>query len=383
MVSKNKNEENEDSVSFKQYDITTSANDFNIKTIFNFIESEVIEIPGFQRNYIWDMKRASKLIESFIMRLPVPQIFLYEKAKNKFLVIDGQQRLMTIYYFLKKRFPRMNMRAELRKIFSENKSIPSNILSNNEYFTDFNLDLPKLSNNEKNPLENKNYDTLDGESKSTFELTPVRVMIIKQLHPEDNDSSIYEIFNRLNTGGQNLKNQEIRSCLYRSEFYDRLNDMNNQIRWRELFGQRINAHMQDVEFILRGFAFLKNFIDYRGSLNKFLNKFSLDMQKADKAEVNYLEQLFVSFLDKTKPLRKNIFFSKKGTFNVLLFEAVFYASCKKAFEQKSLEIQPLADSIIEKIKENKKFIESTESETGKKKTVDKRFEIVTKIILGE
>ena len=88
------------------YDISVSPNDFNLKTLFDFIDSGIVKIPGFQRNYVWDIKRASKLIESLLIGVPIPQIFLYEEKKNSFLVIDGQQRLMTIYYFKKKRFPR-------------------------------------------------------------------------------------------------------------------------------------------------------------------------------------------------------------------------------------------------------------------------------------
>lgn len=89
-----------------EYELTASPNDFNVITLFNFIESGTVKIPGFQRNYVWDLKRASKLIESMIIGLPVPQIFLYEESRNKFLVIDGQQRLMSIYYFIKQRFPK-------------------------------------------------------------------------------------------------------------------------------------------------------------------------------------------------------------------------------------------------------------------------------------
>jgi len=80
--------------------------DFNITTLFSFIESGVVSIPGFQRNFVWGIKRSSKLIESLILGLPVPQLCLYEQAKNKFLVIDGQQRLMSIYYFIKQRYPK-------------------------------------------------------------------------------------------------------------------------------------------------------------------------------------------------------------------------------------------------------------------------------------
>ena len=61
-------------------------------------------MPAFQRNYVWDRKRASRFIESLILGLPVPQIFLYQMDRNKYSVIDGQQRLLTIYFFVKQRF---------------------------------------------------------------------------------------------------------------------------------------------------------------------------------------------------------------------------------------------------------------------------------------
>ena len=67
------------------YDISVSPNDFNLKTLFDFIDSGIVKIPGFQRNYVWDIKRASKLIESLLIGVPIPQIFLYEEKKNSFL----------------------------------------------------------------------------------------------------------------------------------------------------------------------------------------------------------------------------------------------------------------------------------------------------------
>ena len=90
-----------DDLQVEEYDITAAPNDFNVLTIHSFLESGAVRIPGFQRNYVWDINRASKLIESLILGLPVPQVFLYEVERNKFLVIDGQQRLMSIYYFIK------------------------------------------------------------------------------------------------------------------------------------------------------------------------------------------------------------------------------------------------------------------------------------------
>ena len=141
--------QNEEITDVIDYDISVSPNDFNLKTLFDFIDSGIVKIPGFQRNYVWDLKRASKLIESLLIGVPIPQIFLYEEKKNSFLVIDGQQRLMTIYYFKKKRFPRMEKRAELRQIFEDSNGIPDDILNDNTYFIDFNLDLHETLPNKR------------------------------------------------------------------------------------------------------------------------------------------------------------------------------------------------------------------------------------------
>ncbi|MBO8416679.1 MAG: DUF262 domain-containing protein [Proteobacteria bacterium] len=71
------------------YDISIIPNDFNIMTINSLITSGVIVLPAFQRNYVWDKKRASRFIESLILGLPVPQIFLYQTERNKYSIIDG------------------------------------------------------------------------------------------------------------------------------------------------------------------------------------------------------------------------------------------------------------------------------------------------------
>jgi Protein of unknown function DUF262 len=96
--------EEEEEGQIDEYDLNSTPNDFNVVTIYNFIDSGAVKIPGFQRAYVWDLRRASKLIESLIIGLPVPQVFLYEEGRNSFLVIDGQQRLMTMYYFMMQRF---------------------------------------------------------------------------------------------------------------------------------------------------------------------------------------------------------------------------------------------------------------------------------------
>src|SRR5205085_3716910 len=240
----------------REYDITASPNDFNISTMHSFIESGAVKIPGFQRHYVWDLKRASKLIESIIIGIPVPQIFLYEEKRNSFLVIDGQQRLMSIYYFMKQRFPRKEKRGELRRIFDEQGKIPDAVLQDDRYFEKFNLKLAEIAQDKPNKFSGKNYATLD-EYRTQFDLRTIRNVIVKQNVPKDDDSSIYEMFNRLNTGGINLTSQEIRASLYHSPFYKMLYKTNILPEWRRLLGiAETDLHMRDIEILLRSIAML-------------------------------------------------------------------------------------------------------------------------------
>ena len=366
------NDSSED-ISFTEYDISASPNDFNIKTLFDFIGSGVVKIPGFQRNYVWDIKRASKLIESIIIGIPIPQIFLYEEARNRFTVIDGQQRYMTIYYFMNKRFPRNEKRQELRMIFDRNKGIPESILNNNEYFVDFNLTLPTTQPNRKNKFNGLNFFTLDEEDKTSFELRTIRNIIIKQNAPDDEHSVVFEIFNRLNSGGVNLKPQEIRTSLFHSAFYDMLYRINLDTRWRQLTPSSTpDLNMKDVEILLRGFAMLVDGSTYKPSMTKFLNKFSLEAKLFPEGNIKYLEELFLRFSEKAFLEGSKIFHSKTGKFNISVFESIFVAACFSAFDSKTLDV---ADIDLEKVaflKEDEGFIDATQSNTASEKNVSYR-----------
>lgn len=363
------NDSSED-ISFTEYEISASPNDFNIKTLFDFIGSGVVKIPGFQRNYVWDIKRASKLIESILIGIPIPQIFLYEEAKNKFMVIDGQQRYMTIYYFIKKRFPRNEKRLELRVIFDSNKGIPESVLNDNNYFIDFNLKLPTTQPNKTNKFNNLNYFTLDEEDKVSFELRTIRNIIIKQNAPDDEHSVVFEIFNRLNSGGVNLKPQEIRTSLFHSSFYDMLYRLNLTEGWRNLTPSPTpDLNMKDVEILLRGFAMLIDGSDYKPSMTKFLNKFSLKAKTFPAGNIEYLENLFLSFLKKIPSADDRIFHSKTGRFNISVFESIFVATCRNAFREKNIELFDIDLGKVLLLKEDELFIDATQSDTASEKNV--------------
>lgn len=364
-----------------EYEIITTPNDFNIKTIFDFIESGMIKIPGFQRNYVWDIKQASKLIESIIIGLPVPQIFLYEEGRNKFLVIDGQQRLMSIYYFIKQRFPRIKKRTELRRIFDSRGKIPSEILDDDTYFADFNLVLPGKLPNQRNTLNGLDYSTLNEEYRTAFDLRPLRNVVIRQMHAHNDNSAIFEIFNRLNTGGVNLSPQEIRMSLYHSDFYAMVSRVNTRPEWRRLIGlAEPDLYMKDLEFLLRSFAMLIKGESYTPSMARFLNSFSEHARSFTPERISYLEALFDSFLRSCSDLSNNSFASAGGRFSITVFESLFVAVCHEPYADWQLVAGHIDPDSVAQLKHDKAFQEAVQKGTSSTINVSTRLERAQAII---
>ena len=166
------------------YEIFSYPADTTLKGYLDQWDNKQLYIPQFQRNYVWDQTRASKLIESFIVGLPVPPVFLYKPATTKsFWIIDGHQRIRSIVDFQKGIF---NDDAKFRL-----KGVDSRWLG-------------------------KSFSELTETERFAFETTVLRAVVIQQTNPKDN-SSIYKIFERLNTGGLRLNAMEVRQCVYESE----------------------------------------------------------------------------------------------------------------------------------------------------------------------
>ncbi len=370
-----------DDYSIVDYNITSSPNDFNIMTLCNFIDAGIVKLPAFQRNYVWDIKRASKLIESIIIGLPIPQLFLYEKEKNKFLVIDGQQRLLSIYFFVKQKFPTELGKRKLREILTSNDMFSDAFFSEDKLFSDFKLKLPSLVGKNNNKINGLKYQTL-GEHKNIFEyIRTIRCIVIKQNDPQDDESSMYEIFNRLNSGGQNLTPQEIRMSLFYSKFYDNLIEFNKNPLWRILLNNpETEVHFKDVEILLRGFALLVHHDTYKSPMNKFLNSFSRESTHFEEPTITYFNELFLAFLDACKMLNSNAFLTKSGKFSISVFDSIFVAMCDNAFKNKNLEIATITDDKIEAIKTNSDFIKSTQESVASVISVTTRIRVAKDIL---
>lgn len=388
----------------ENFKLTTTPNDFNISTIISFLDAGVFVIPDFQRNYVWDINKASKLIESLLIGLPIPQMFLYEKSRNKFYIIDGQQRLMSIYFFVKGRFPKPKARLK----FKENSNtqghfLAPNFLENDEYFSDFKLKLDSKTNPNNNRFHDEKYITLEIEDKTTLDLATIRNMVIKpSIENPNNVESMFEIFNRLNSGGMNLNYQEIRMSLYHSPFLQKLVDMNKEVIWRNKLGKPDpDLRLKDVEMILRLFSILfsgyspsnanhNKLVEYQNTIIGFLNGTAKVAKDFSNNEVDFLFQLWQKFLEKLEYIQVPINFSEYDSRNstrisITFLESIFYAVCFDAYvgyknnpTNHLIELQ-LDDNYIEKIKQSSEFKEVATGKTSTKENMQKRLKIAYEI----
>jgi len=274
----------------------------------------------------------------------------------------------------------MEKRIELRKIFKDNKVYPEHILADNEYFEDFNLSLPEIQPNKKNKFNKLNYSTLSEDDRNTFDLRTIRNIIIKQNSPNDGDSVIFEIFNRLNSGGVNLKPQEIRTSLYHSKFYEMLYRINLDANWRRLTPKPIpDLNMKDVEIILRGFAMLINHSTYTPTMTKFLNAFSSQAKRLTDEEINYFEFLFKSFVENVANLNPKLFFNN-DRFNIAIFESIFVALTEDAYANKNFEIKATTMKRIQALKNDENFVKASQQSAASATNVKLRIEKAKEVL---
>lgn len=378
-------ENDEEEITIRPYEVDCLPNDYNITTLISLIERGYMKIPSFQRNYVWKKDMASKFIESIIIGLPIPQLFLFERERNNFLVIDGQQRLVTIYLFKKQRFPKNDKaRSVIRKYLSFGEQIPDSELASDD-FEDFKLKLPSTTNQE-NQLNKLRYDTLsiikDFDFKGEFDFNrTIRTITIKQIAPSEDDSSMFEIFSRLNSGGVMLKPQEIRMSIYYSPFYEKIvSELNLNSIWRRFLGKKDpDLHMGEVEVLVRAFAMLDMSMQYKSPLRNFLNEFSKKAMHFDEEEVDMLSRLFIDFWSSCDKLPVDAFRNEKNKFVISLFEAVFVTVCEQ-IKLEGLNGRKVAPESLMMLKKDQVFIDASQGNTASATSVTNRLERARNII---
>jgi hypothetical protein len=255
--------------------ILTQKVELPISRLRNMIDDGEIDLaPAFQRRLRWTRAQQSRLIESVIMNVPIPPVFLGEDEPGKYVVLDGRQRLTALYQFLGNEF-KLSGLAVWNELNGKNLN-----------------QLKKLGDP---PIS----------SAVTRRFVPA-VLILHESVPEVK----YEVFDRLNTGGVIAEPMEVRNAIYRGTFNSMLHELSAIESFRRLWGipaeetqrRRSGAfrRMADLEMALRFFAFQK-YEEFAGSLKTFLNEFMSarnDEYKADPSLEAQDRELFTTTMDR-------------------------------------------------------------------------------------
>src|SRR6185369_10198991 len=273
--------------------------DFTLEVLRTKWESGDLTIPPFQRGYVWSQIQASKLIETFLVGLPVHAIFLYtERKSEKSLVVDGQQRLRTIFYYFDGHF------GENRQPFR----------------------LTGLS--DESPYAKKTYEELlatDESAARRLRNSVLRAFVIRQLDPDD-DTSIFHIFERLNTGGTLLHNQEVRNAVCAGPFNDLLHELNELPAWREILGKPKNdTRMRDVELILRFYSLRHALGSYEKPIKDFMSRWMRAHVNPSAADLDRYRDEFVQTAEGIYSRLGRRPFHLYAGFNSSAYDSVFVA----------------------------------------------------------
>ena len=262
--------------------IVTEQGRYPLEEVFKMFsnKNKYNDITDYQRNYVWSLKNRSLLIESFIMNVPIPPIFLYEKDYSFYEILDGKQRISSIVMFYNDEFA-----LEGLEVWSE--------LNGKKYST--------LPIRIKEGLDRRYLSSiimLKESAKDTFEVNKLKKMV----------------FERLNSGGEKLYPQESRNAIFGGPFNELCKELAKNKTFRLLWGFKKNKaqlsffddddeiisndtiHMKDVELVLRFFAF-RQINRFEGSLNAFLDMYLNNANKYEKDLLIHLKTLFVNTIE--------------------------------------------------------------------------------------
>ncbi len=287
--------ETDNSTAVIRYQISSYGIDFDVKGLVERLKGNKVFIPEFQRSFVWSMRDASLFIESLLLGLPVPGVFLAkERESNRLIVIDGQQRLKSLQYFYGGHFnPKPERKTQ--RVF-------------------------RLTGVQKK-FKDKTYAELDESDRQALDDSAIHATIVKQESPADDDTSIYHVYGRLNSGGRKLHPQEIRTAVSQGSFINKIRALNNDAAWRQLFGPK-SPRLKDEEMVLRFFAFMQDAGNYERPMSEFLNIYTEKHKSMESVQLDGLVKVFEETMSMILKALGDKAFRLERNFNAAVFDSV-------------------------------------------------------------
>jgi hypothetical protein len=312
--------------------------------------------PDFQRRFVWDPVKSSRLIESALLEIPLPVVYLSEEQDGKEYVIDGQQRLTSFFSFLEGKFPdNRPFNLSGLKVFTENNG--------------------------------KSFKELDEEQQDKIRYCKIHIITFKK---ESEANLKFEIFERLNTGAMSLNDQELRNCIYRGSYNKLLISLSQDADFRQLLGlKKQDSRMRDVELVLRFAAFYHaTYLKYKPPIKTFLNRDMKDYQQISKAKADELKEAFKNSVAIVKSLLGEHAFKRfyKGDlrnpdghweakkFNASLYDILLYTFAQEDKNKVYQHLDSIHESLIHLMTDDQDFIDSIELSTSSIQAVTQRFD---------
>lgn len=337
-----------------RYDIMCMPADYTLGTLYDMWKNGEIVIPEFQRGYVWKPKQASRLIESFVMDLPVPPVFMMMNGEQNAMVVDGMQRLLTVFYFFGGHYESRGL-TETRKVFRI------------------------VGINKDNEIYGKRFEDLTAPIQKRLKNQVLRSMQIRPTRPGPNDAAMYHIFERLNTGGTLLSEQEIRNCIYAGKLNGLLHDVNNDKDWRKIIGTASPLpRMKDVQLALRCMALLHKGSEYKPPMKDFLSSFMDAMRNPPDDFVMQEKTVFADACrNMVDHLGERPFHNQHGVLRAPLLDAAFVAFARNGKAHPS----DLARR-LKRLTENDEFVSFSGASSADAVAVKSRLAIARSVLFG-
>ncbi|MDI9274095.1 DUF262 domain-containing protein [Stenotrophomonas sp. PFBMAA-4] len=250
--------------------------DFAVRQLMDMVvEGDLILDPDYQRKYRWADEKASRFVESIVLNIPVPVLYFAEEPDGTFSVIDGQQRLTSLFRYMKV--------SELANVFPD-RGLDELVLN----------DAMKL----RPDLAGVRFVDLSRDDRSTLAKRAIRCIVVLN---ESDPTLKFEVFERLNSGSASLSDQEVRNCLYRGSFNKLIKSLAENKKFQEMVALPDHATkaMKDAELVLRFFAFREIDEDskYQDNYAEYLNSFMEENRELSSGRYAALEKLFSETVD--------------------------------------------------------------------------------------